>query len=272
MKKRIVSLAVIVALIAIMLTSFTMAYFTDETDVAKNVMVFGKVGITLNEQMYDEDGKLVAFDDDNIVLMPAVLTETPEHKIHVENKIDKIVSVTAADDSQNAYVRILYAYEGTANEFAQYIQTFVNETNWDYNIVLDGVDTSGGVSNGNKTARTLWIEDRNNNGQPDNLDGFVTIAEAVYVPALEAGKTTEVSLKGFFLAPHATAEGVAEHFEDSYEINVIAQAVQAEGFAATADKGVARNALDEAFGNVWDLTDVPDAELADWFGLTLVTP
>lgn len=271
MKKRMISLALVVALIAIMLTSFTMAYFTD-TDKAVNTMTFGKVGITLNEQMYDEAGELVAFDDSDIKLLPAVLNPTAEGKHSVENKIDKIVTVTADEDSNDAYVRVIYAYEGTAEEFNQYVYTFVNGTpDWDYNIVWDGVDTSGGVSDGDKTARTLWIEDRNNNGKPDDLDGFVTIAEAVYASALKAGETTAASLKGFFLSPDATAEGVAAHFGDAYDIYVVAQAVQADGFVATDTKAAPRNALDEAFGNIWDTNSVSDQKLADWFGLTLVT-
>lgn len=44
MKKKIISLALVVAMVAIMLTSFTLAYFTD-TDSATNTMTVGNVAI-----------------------------------------------------------------------------------------------------------------------------------------------------------------------------------------------------------------------------------
>lgn len=49
MKKRILSLALVVALVAIMLTSFTLAYFTDTTEAKSNVFTVGNVEIELSE-------------------------------------------------------------------------------------------------------------------------------------------------------------------------------------------------------------------------------
>ena len=56
MKKRILSLALVVALVAIMLTSFTLAYFTD-VDTVKNAFTMGKVDIVLDEAPVGNDGK-----------------------------------------------------------------------------------------------------------------------------------------------------------------------------------------------------------------------
>ena len=51
MRKKILSLALVVAMIAIMLTSFTMAYFTDN-HVETNTFTMGKVDIELTEPNY----------------------------------------------------------------------------------------------------------------------------------------------------------------------------------------------------------------------------
>lgn len=92
LKKKIVSLAVVVAMLAIA-ASGTLAYFTDAV-VAHNVIDMAKVDITLVEQTKDADGNLVAWPTDGVSnVVPGV-------------SVDKIVSVTNADDSGPAWIRV----------------------------------------------------------------------------------------------------------------------------------------------------------------------
>lgn len=60
MKKRIVSLSLVVALLAIAIVGTTMAYFTDQTEEKNNVFTVGKVDIELDEPKWNPDeGHLV---------------------------------------------------------------------------------------------------------------------------------------------------------------------------------------------------------------------
>lgn len=261
MKKRILSLALIVAMIALMVTSFTMAYFTD-TDEAVNTMVFGDAKIKLNEQQKDDQGNMVDFDADPVILVPAVFTYSDDgQSISVANKVDKYVSVTNTGKN-NVYVRVIYAFEGTNAEVQDYIHAFVNDGgNWDYNPVY--------VSANNDFAGARMIGTEGGNW---------TICEAVYNIPLESGKTTDYSLKQFFLSPDADYDhtddgvknGIDTLFGDKYTIMVLAQAVQVEGFEAAGTKNASRVALESAFGNLWDGNDVTDQELADLFDLGLI--
>ncbi|MBO5340793.1 MAG: hypothetical protein J6A62_07335 [Oscillospiraceae bacterium] len=89
MKKKIVSLCLVVALAATAVIGGTLAYFTD-TDGATNTFTMGGVKIDLLEKAYNEKGELVDFTSGK--LMPGV-----------ENKQDKIVSIKNTGDS-DAYV------------------------------------------------------------------------------------------------------------------------------------------------------------------------
>ena len=83
MKKKIVSLALAVCLIAIAAVG-TLAYFTDK-DAKTNVFTTGKVDITLNEN----------FDKDNAKLLPGSQTK---------NAIPKEVSIKLENGSEDSYV------------------------------------------------------------------------------------------------------------------------------------------------------------------------
>ena len=95
MKKRILSLALVVALVAIMLTSFTLAYFTD-TKEATNTFTVGNVKIELIEKGVDENGAEADWDDAVKELMPGE-----------KGKNDVIKSVTVKNIGDNpAYMWI----------------------------------------------------------------------------------------------------------------------------------------------------------------------
>lgn len=88
MKKKILSIALVVAMVAV-IAAGSLAYFTD-TDYADNVFTVGKVDITLNEK--NADGTPF----------------TPNQKLYpgtkTQNNIPKIVTVTNNQGSEKAYM------------------------------------------------------------------------------------------------------------------------------------------------------------------------
>ena len=86
------------------------------------------------------------------------------------------------------------------------------------------------------------------------IDGVTyQVYEALYTKTLNVGKTSPASLTKVEFATTCTNEDM-EALGGTYEILVLSQAVQVEGFAD------AETALDTAFG------DVTDATAAEWFG------
>lgn len=90
MKKKIISLCLIVILALTAVGGATLAYFTD-TDTKTNVFTTGKVDITLNDTF-----------EQNSKLLPAVVDENS----NILNAVDKVVSVTNNAGSEDAYVRL----------------------------------------------------------------------------------------------------------------------------------------------------------------------
>ena len=243
----------------------TMAYLQD-TDEDVNVMTLGKVEIRQHEyeRVQNADGtyatietesgigyKLKDFSQDK-PLFPAVgdytvmddtlvyfdqLGENAGGEAGVagqlENVQDKFVVVENTGKS-NAYVRTLFAFEGT-DALTEYLGLGITE-DWAWNdpkleIVVDGAT--------------------------------YVVMEAVYVGSadrhadgiLPAGEWTPSSLSQVFLAPEATnevVEGLDTNKNGKYDILVLSQAVQVQGFEGLGADGKsdAQNALDTAFGLV----------------------
>ena len=243
----------------------TMAYLQD-TDEDVNVMTLGKVEIRQHEyeRVQNADGtyatietesgigyKLKDFSQDK-PLFPAVgdyrvmddtlvyfdqLGENAGGEAGVagqlENVQDKFVVVENTGKS-DAYVRTLFAFEGT-DALTEYLGLGITE-DWAWNdpkleIVVDGAT--------------------------------YVVMEAVYVGSadrhadgiLPAGEWTPSSLSQVFLAPEATnevVEGLDTNKNGKYDILVLSQAVQVQGFEGLGADGKsdAQNALDTAFGLV----------------------
>lgn len=117
MKKRILSLALVVIMIAIMLSSFTMAYFTDEEQAA-NVMTIGNVQINVEERTYDHvNQKWVEFENEALTLYP-VKTDDHEARKATGQMWNKVVR-TFNESEDPAYIRTIIAVERivSANEW-----------------------------------------------------------------------------------------------------------------------------------------------------------
>ena len=243
MKKKIISLCLVVALGATAVIGGTLAYFTD-TDSAKNVMTTGTVNILQNEKK--QDGTDFA---DNIRLMPMVdkreegdaVVENGFFNAKMKNVVDKIVTVTneakEGEVNKEAYVRTILAFE-TNTEYKANTDEVLRDGK---KIFDDYIGTLGSF----ELLKRDTIE----------VNGVeYVLAVEVYEDALEPTKTTEPSLKQIFLAPSANNE--VEHlFGTEYTILALSQATQVAGFDNAAD------ALDTVFGN---LETIDEATLIEW--------
>jgi len=109
MKKKILALCLVVVLAITAVTGATLAYFTD-TDKETNVMSFGGVDIDLLEDF-----------ESNKDFIPGI-----------DNAIKKETTVKNIGED-DAYVRIVYLFEGTYAEVEDYIGYFVSDdgtNNW----------------------------------------------------------------------------------------------------------------------------------------------
>ena len=240
MKNRKLLLIVSLVLALTMSLGGTLAYLQD-SDADVNVMTLGSVTITQNEQERNADGELVPFTP-NKPAMPAVgpvewaekgvEVNGVEYKVFTDklkNVVDKIVTVTNTGKS-DAYIRTIVAIEAPEGDPNDLIHMNYNTTGVSiskpYVVVIDDV----------KYAAFVFT----------------------YADALGAGETSAPSLVQLFLDSKTTNTDVAK-FGDAWEVLVLSQAVQADGFNAVEGKTAAENALDTAFGVV-DATNV-----ADWF-------
>ena len=112
MKKKILAITLCVAMLAIMLVSGTLAYFTDE-HAQTNTFTAGKVGIALDEAKVklDEDsasdtfGDLIADGDERT-------TDTQAYHLFPGMTVTKDPTITVDTDSENAYVGAIVTITG----------------------------------------------------------------------------------------------------------------------------------------------------------------
>lgn len=233
MKKVLLSILAVVSVVALAITG-TVAYLQSE-DEDVNVMTLGNVKIEQVEYERDENGNLVDFTQAKPAY-PAVGTiawadegvevNGVEYKVFSEdlkNVVDKIVTVNNTGKS-DAYLRTLVAIEAPEGDPNDLIHV-------NHNII--------GV-----TLEPAFLVD---------IDGVTYyVMSFVYNEALAAGAKSAPSLMQVFLDAKTTNEDCAK-FGDVWDIKVISQAVQTNGFDDAA------TALNTAFG-------VPAEKAAEWFG------
>ena len=234
MKKVLLSILAVVSVVALAITG-TVAYLQSE-DEDVNVMTLGNVKIEQVEYERDENGNLVDFTQAKPAY-PAVgaiawanegvEVNGVEYKVFSEdlkNVVDKIVTVNNTGKS-DAYLRTLVAIEAPEGDPNGLIHVSYNNT---------------GV-----TMDAAFLVD---------IDGVTYyVMSFVYNEALAAGAKSAPSLMQVFLDAKTTNEDCAK-FGDVWDIKVISQAVQTNGFDN------AKTALEAGFG-VFN-----EANVKDWFG------
>ena len=256
MKKRIVTIALVVALVAIAAVG-TLAYFTD-TDNATNTFVVGNVSIDLIEQQRGENG-LVPFEQ-NKKLYPIVGSaqgEKDEYGMPIaKNYVDKMVTIENTG-SEKAYIRAYFAIPSALDDGYETFNAGMNVLHFNFgNKVENGVVTS------TEGVEWIWTHGGKWNYFETTLsDGIkYNVYYADYYQAVDAGATTEQLVQGVYLdKSFDMKEGKPYAFGEEFDVDagwdwnkvkcpVFAVACQAEGFDNAAD------AINAAFGanyNPW---------------------
>lgn len=94
MKKKIVSVCLVVCLLATAIIGTTLAYFTDTKEVT-NTFTVGNVKITLDEAKVGDDGRALASGE---------RTTENEYHLYPGKEYDKDPTITVADSSEDCYL------------------------------------------------------------------------------------------------------------------------------------------------------------------------
>lgn len=275
--KNVLSMCITCVLVATLTVGGTIAYLQDE-DSDVNVMTLGNVSIVQHEMQRVEGvaynageagkgngvkkGALVDFVQ-NQALYPAVPTDSTAYTAEATDLFywgDYVYSGTAGnglwndEKLSNVMDKMVFVENtGKTDAYVRTIIAFECPEGMEYS---EGPDKEFMMNvNGSQTAYS-W-----ENLGYETIDGIrYLIMEAIYLKVLEPGNTAHPSLLQVVMTHNATNEDM-ELLGDTYEIIVVSQAVQADGFAD------AKTALDEAFG-VPDAVDATSGAMrcAEWFG------
>lgn len=263
MKKKILSIALVVAMIAI-IAAGSFAYFTDK-DEATNTFTAGGVDIALIEQQSNEDHTgFVTYEGDK-VLMPIVGSaqgeKYPNGQPKAANYIDKVVTITNNGKS-DAWIRAYYAVPSALDDgFGESFNAGMNILHGNFGNKFNKEGTL--VTTYNK--EWLWgSEAKPNHGGwnyfETTIDGVAyNVYYADYYKVLPAGATTEQFISGVYLDKNVDMkdgkyidprhpDADLSILEGTVKYPVFAVAVQADGFDNAAD------AVNAAFGadfNPW---------------------
>lgn len=208
-KKKLVSLCLVLALAITAAIGGTMAYFTDYTDTAENTFTVGNVDIELDEADVDENGVVITDGQGNV--LPRV-TEN-DYKLFPGHTYVKDPTVTVQADSEEAYIRMLV----TINKQGNIDSLFAGKT-LDY--ILKGYDANewkyiGYTKDEENDTRTYEFRYKKT---VNTLDGEAEVLAPLFTQIVIPGELTNAQM--------ALLNGL--------EIDVVAEAIQADGFE-TAD-------------------------------------
>lgn len=267
MKKKILSLGMCTALVAVSVVGGVFAYLSEEAS-ATNVMKVGNVEIEQleYERVQDENGNPVEgvegtdFDADygitrsyklqpftqNKAAFPAVYQEGKEIWDDFQqlwNGVDAPGSNDLFDDSMKNVIDKFVFVKNTGNSDA-YFRTI---------IAIECPEGEEGLIHTNFNTNSRYDYDATENGNQEPSDDsviFVTVDgvryamyTATHTEALGAGEVARPSLLQVFLDPEADNEDCAK-FGDEWKILAVSQAVQTAGFED------AQQALEAEFGVV----------------------
>ncbi len=283
MKKKLL-LCLSLALIAAMLITGTMAYFTD-TDSDANVMTLGNVDIAQHEyeRVVDADGNY-----EKITVTKADGSTQESYKLQEFTQAKPLYPAVGNPNGGYDPTYVRFEQLGDPNKVSGGQQFFADLKNAQDKIVL--VENTGksdayvrtifAFEMGELTSIDEWhtiiMDCTGNNGEPwsykytgvINIDGNnFAVMEAVYTGysygnmrhnggILPAGEWTYNSLAEVYMTSDATnedAEAIDGNKNGTYDILVLSQAVQTAGFAD------AQTALDTGFGKTAE-------KAAEWFG------
>lgn len=256
-KKKILVLALTLAMVAILAVGGSLAYFTSD-DHAENTFTAGGVKIKLIEQQGNEAGTALEDFKQNQTLFPIVGSAQGEKNAIgqpiAENYVDKIVTIKNTGKSA-AWVRAYFAIPSALDNGYETFNAGANILHFNFgNKVENGVITS------TEGAEWKWTHGSKWNYFETTIDGIeYNVYFADYYQAVGAGDTTEQFISGVYLDENVDMKDgkyTDKRFpnadlsilEGTVKCPVYAVAVQAAGFDNAAD------AITAAFGanyNPW---------------------
>ena len=241
MKKKILSLCLVLALSAVAVVGGTLAYFSD-TDAQKNTFTTGNVAIDLWEDFGDNDARGIE------ELIPATgsaqagtLKNGVEKEVYVENT-----------GSEDAYVRVHIAIPTILDDGDPSFDASSNVLHWNFS-----KDNYGsGKWNWTKTTGGAGYDSKNWNYYTTTIDNIsYNVYVATYETALKNEETTVNAIHQVYLDSKVTNEDITKikngtddetGLGENWHIYVAAEGTQADGFDD------AYTALNTAFGNPSD--------------------
>ena len=210
-KKSILMAAIAVMLVAVLVVGGTLAYFTD-TKSATNTFTVGDVKIKLDESnVKDPNGNRVT-SNEYTGMLPGI-----------QYKKDPVVTNTGKND---AYVRAVVTIENGMNWLGLY-----NENVW---TAPQAEAFMKLICNKMGDGWSLEDYDYVTNAERGSTD-FVAVLK--YNGVLAAGKATSAMFENIMLPTNATANDIATRVAQNgvFHIDVVAQAIQADGFTSWND-------------------------------------
>ena len=210
-KKSILMAAIAVMLVAVLVVGGTLAYFTD-TKTATNTFTVGDVKIKLDESnVNDPNGDRVTSNEYTDVF-PGI-----------QYKKDPVVTNTGKND---AYVRAVVTIENGMNWMGLY-----NENVWTapqeeafMKLICDKLGAGWSIEN------IAYVT----NAERGSTDFVATLK---YTGVLKSGDATSAMFENIMLPANATTNDITTRVAQNgvFHIDVVAQAIQADGFASWND-------------------------------------
>lgn len=232
MKKRTVALVLAIVLVFAVAVGGTVAYLTSTANV-KNTFTVGSVNIKLDEAKVTPDGKAVT---------PAERVTANDYKLMPGHEYTKDPTVTVLKGSEESYVRMKVTFNNAAAIIAMLTNPeFENEVTGYENAypvlqMLNLVEANTMKWDGiNRETGTLYIEKMLGNSKYFVKDGDTLTFYYYYnekVAAPNADKVLETLFDSITVPEWVTADQL--NALKDFQINVVAEAIQADGFA-TAD-------------------------------------
>lgn len=229
-RKILVSVAAL-ALVAAISIGGTLAYLTSKTDTIKNTFTVGNVHITLTEAQTDEqgNGEKVLDKDGNEIR----ITTGNQYNLKPNHEYSKDPTVTVLPNSEEAYVRMLVTvtFDGDLRKLAQ-------ESGANMEILNALEDPSDIFIGGSEN----WVRaDENDATTEERADGSTytkLVMEYRYYKTV-----TNNTNNPFDLEPLFESVKIPENWDNAelntfggFKIEIVAEAIQADGFEADAAK------------------------------------